>query len=248
MFGFAEKVVFITGAGGALGRAMARQYAALGAKLCLTDLAAGGLEELALALTDECQSENIMTISLDVADSDAVRHSVRACVERFGHVDILVANAGVFPRKSFVEITDEEWRRTFVINVDGVFYCCREAVRYMPPGSCIVSLASIAAHRGSRDHVHYAATKGALLSMMRSLAWELAPHIRVNCVSPGPVDSPMVSDLMLHRGESIVRQTPLGRLATPDEVARTVVFVTSDWASHITGAAIHVNGGSYIAG
>lgn len=243
---FHGKVVFITGAGGALGRAMTRLYATHGANLFLTDLPTQGFRSLA---NDYLGSgSTVATSELDVTRSLEVRAAMQQCAIRFGRIDVLIANAGIFPRKPFAEITDEEWSQTFAINVDGIFYCCREVLRHMPPGGTIVSLASIAAHRGSRDHAHYAATKGAALGLMRSLAWELAPAIRVNCVSPGPVESPMTADLMRSRGDSVLRQTPLGRLATPEEVAKTVLFVSSDWASHITGATLHVNGGSYIAG
>ncbi|MCW2240506.1 SDR family NAD(P)-dependent oxidoreductase [Azospirillum canadense] len=246
MLSFDGKVVFLTGANGAIGRATVNLLAELGATLWLTDLSSaslGGLVEDIRAQGGRAEADGV-----DVTRSASVDRSLAACAEAFGRIDVLIANAGIFPRGVLSDISDDEWRRTFAINVDGVFHCCRGVTRFMPEGGNILALASIAGHRGSRDHAHYAATKGAVLSLMRSLAWELAPGIRVNCVSPGPVDSPMVAELMQHRGEQVLRGTPQQRLAQPEEVARAIAFMASDWASHITGQTLHVNGGSFIGG
>ena len=243
---FHRQIVFLTGANGTIGRATAKLLGSLGASLFVTDISIDGLESC--LLEHGVDRSRIAVRVLDVARSKDAEAAVDACAAQFGAIDILIANAGVFPRRAFRDITDEEWRHTFAINVDGVFYCCRAALPHMRAGGSIISLASIAAHSGARDHAHYAATKGALLSLMRSLAWELAPDVRVNCISPGPVGSPMVAELMQHRGKQILRQTPLNRLAAPDEIAKAIAFMSSSWASHITGSAMHVNGGLYIAG
>jgi 3-oxoacyl-[acyl-carrier protein] reductase len=112
----------------------------------------------------------------------------------------------------------------------------------------VVNIASMAGHRGSYQHAHYAAAKGAVLSFTRSLALELAPRVRVNAVSPGLIDTPMVRPLMAARGPQLIEQTPLKRLGTSEEVARVIAFLCSDWASFITGETVHVNGGLYIVG
>ena len=109
-----------------------------------------------------------------------------------------------------------------------------------------MNIASMAGHKGSYMHSHYAAAKGAVLTFSRSLALELAPRVRVNAISPGLIDGPMVQPLLRVRGPELIEQTPLKRLGTPDEVARSVAFLCSDWASFITGETVHVNGGLYI--
>lgn len=246
MISFTGKVVFLTGAAGAIGRATASLLGNLGAVLRITDIDAAALEEFAAELRG--RGIEVEIDGVDVSRSDSVDAALAACAQRHGRIDVLIANAGIFPRNEIGLISDEEWRRTFAINMDGVFYCCRGVARYMGGGGNIVALASIAGHRGSRDHAHYAATKAGVLGLMRSLAWELAPDIRVNCVSPGPVESPMVAELMQHRGEQVLRATPQRRLAQPEEVAKAIAFMASDWASHITGQTLHVNGGSFIGG
>ncbi len=110
----------------------------------------------------------------------------------------------------------------------------------------MVNIASMAGHRGSYQHAHYAAAKGAVLSFSRSLALELAPRVRVNAVSPGLIDTPLVQPLLKVRGPQLIDQTPLKRLGTSEEVARVIAFLCSDWASFITGETVHINGGLYI--
>jgi 3-oxoacyl-[acyl-carrier protein] reductase len=118
----------------------------------------------------------------------------------------------------------------------------------MNDGGSMVHIASVAGHRGSRQHAHYATAKAGVLGLARSLAQEFAPrNIRVNSVSPGIIDTPMVNDLMRGKGDYILASTPLGRMGTPDEVAGVIAFLASDLASFVTGETVHVNGGYYIA-
>ena len=153
--------------------------------------------------------------------------------------------AGIYRPSRIADMSDEEWSTTLSVNLDGTFFYCREFLPLLAEGSAIVMLSSIAA-RGSATFGHYSASKSALHGLMRSLALELAPRTRVNAVSPGPVDSPMVAPLMAARGAEIIAQTPLKRLCTTTEVAKVVAFLCSDWASFITGENVHVNGGLYM--
>lgn len=171
-----------------------------------------------------------------------------ACRDRFGHADFLVTGAGVYRDQLVASMSDEQWRETLGINLDGVFFTCRAVAPLLRDGGAIVNIASMAGHRGSYQHAHYAAAKGAVLSFSRSLALELAPRIRVNAVSPGLIDTPLIRPLLAAKGDELIKATPLKRLGRPEEVARAVAFLCSDWASFVNGETLHINGGLCIVG
>ena len=144
-------------------------------------------------------------------------------------------------------MADDQWRQTISINLDGVFYFCRAIQPILRDGGAILNIASMAAHRGSYQHAHYAAAKGGVLSLTRSLAVELAPrNIRVNAVSPGLIDTPLIQPLLAVRGDQLLEATPMHRLGRPEEVANVIVFLCSDMASFVTAETIHINGGLYV--
>lgn len=245
MFDFAGRTLFLTGANGAIGRAVTRMFFECGANLFLTDLDTNGLDELSHSLGAPAR---IGTAHLDVTDATRVDDAVARCVSQFGEIDFLVPLAGLYPESSLATMSTAEWRRAIDVNLDGVFLCCQSAAPHLRDRSAVVVVSSIAAHRGSAMHAHYAAAKGGVLGLARSLALELAPRTRVNAVSPGIIESEMTRRLVAARGVQLVAQTPLGRLGQPDEVASVIAFLCSDQASFITGETIHVNGGLYIAG
>jgi 3-oxoacyl-[acyl-carrier protein] reductase len=140
-------------------------------------------------------------------------------------------------------------RCVHAVNLDSAFFALQALAPLLRDGGAMVALTSIAAHRGSFRHSHYASSKSGLVALVKSAAQELAPRgIRANCVSPGPVDTPMVRPLMQAQGENILRNTPLARIASPLDVAHAVLFLCSDWSTFITGQVLHVNGGQYIPG
>jgi len=160
-----------------------------------------------------------------------------------------VPAAAIYDEHSILTMTDEQWRRTLSINLDGTFYLCRAAVPALQEGGAIVTLCSDGAHSGSMPrHAHYGASKGGVLSFTRSLARELAPRIRVNTVSPGVIDTPMVRDLLQDHREAFLAATPLARFGTGREIAEAILFLCSDRAGFITGQTIHINGGAHIGG
>jgi 3-oxoacyl-[acyl-carrier protein] reductase len=245
MFDFGGKVLLLTGANGGITRAIARQFHQLGARLVLSDLNEAGLSAFGAEL--DRTGASVATLKGDAtqsADSDA---AVALARERFGGLDFLVTGAGLYLDQLIETMTDAQWRQAIGVNLDGVFYSCRAASKALRDGGAIVNIASMAGHRGSYQHAHYAAAKGAVLSFTRSLAVELAPRVRVNAVSPGLIDTPMVVPLLKARGPQLIDQTPLKRLGTPAEVARVIAFLCSDWASFVTGETVHINGGLYIA-
>ena len=169
----------------------------------------------------------------------------------FGGLDIFVGNAGIWPPNdvALADMTDEQWRRTMAENVDAMFYTTRAAARRLERGGRIVLVSSTAGQRGEAYHADYAASKGAMISFVKSLAVELAPRdVTVNAVAPGWVDTEMVAEPMSQGRDRIIANIPIGRVATPRDIAGPIVFICSELARHITGEILNVNGGSVLCG
>lgn len=245
MLNFKGKVLLLTGANGGIPRAVARMFHGLGASLVLTDIDIDGLNVFSRELDQGMDC--VAVIRHDARDRGDADTAVRTAVKRFGGIDFLVTGAGLYRDQAVCDMTDEKWRETLDVNLNGVFYTCRAAMPALREGAAIVNIASIAGHKGSPQHAHYAAAKGAVLSFSRSLAVELAPRVRVNAVSPGFIDTPLIQHFPAARVAAVVESTPLKRMGRADEVAGAVAFLCSDLASFITGETIHVNGGFYIA-
>lgn len=244
MFDFSGKTLLLTGANGGITRAIARTFHELGANLVLTDLDEAGVKGFGAEL--DATGKRVAALKGDVTQSADADAAVALCQARFGGIDYLVTGAGLYLDQLVETMSDAQWRQTIGINLDGVFYTCRAATKALRDGGAVVNIASMAGHRGSYQHAHYAAAKGAVLSFTRSFALELAPRVRVNAVSPGLIDTPLIQPLLKLRGSQLLDATPLKRLGRPEEVARVIAFLCSDWASFINGETIHINGGLYI--
>jgi len=169
----------------------------------------------------------------------------------FGGLDIFVGNAGIWPPEDvpLAEMTDEHWRRTMNENVDAMFFTTRAAARLLERGGRIVMVSSTAGQRGEAYHADYAASKGAMISLVKSVAVELGKRdITVNAVAPGWVDTEMVAEAISATREQIAAAIPVGRVATPKDIAGPIVFLCSEHARHITGEILNVNGGSVLCG
>lgn len=245
MFDFSGRTLVLTGANGGIGRAVAEVFAAAGANLVLADLDGPALD--AFAATLGIGEARIATRAVDVAKPEDAEALVGLAAARFGAIDFLVPSAGIYLSQPFAGMSDAQWRQTLSINLDGVFYLCNRAAPHLREGSAIVNLTSVATHRGAVSNAHYAASKGALGALTRSLARELAPRTRVNAVAPGVIETPMTTALVEARGAETLAATPLGRLGQPSEIAAVIAFLCSKAASFVTGETIHVNGGLYMA-
>ena len=188
----------------------------------------------------------------DLGSPDGVAGLFDRAQREFGGLDIVVGNAGTWPAEDVPvgELDDERWRTTLRNNLDAIFFTARAAARALGTGGRIVLVASSAGQRGESFHADYAAAKGATISFVKSMAVELAPRdITVNAVAPGWVDTEMVAPAVAAGGrERIAATIPLGRLATPRDIAAPIVFLCSDEARHITGEILNVNGGSVLCG
>jgi 3-oxoacyl-[acyl-carrier protein] reductase len=246
MFDFNDRVLLLTGANGGIGREVAKLFYQCGASMVLTDLDGEDLESFAREL--DPGAKRVATLQMDAANPDDSRKAVQLAVEQFGGIDYLVPSAGLYRSQPIREMTDEQWRQTLSINLDGVFYLCQRAIPALRPNSSIVNLSSMAAHRGAFNNAHYGASKGGLLALTRAMARELGPNTRVNAVSPGIIETPMTQNLIATRGSDSIDQTPLKRLGKPSEIASVIAFLCSEGASFMTGETLHVNGGLHMAG
>jgi len=188
----------------------------------------------------------------DVSQKRQVDGMIKYAVGELGKIDILVNNAGIWKYAAIDRMTEEQLKETIQVNLYGVFYATTASVPYMikQKSGNIINISSTAGQRGEPFHSHYAASKGAVISLTKSLAVELAPYnIRANCVAPGWVDTDMShASLTGEDREKILHGIPLGRAATPEEIAGSILFLASDLASFITGEIINVNGGSVLCG
>jgi len=186
----------------------------------------------------------------DISKATHVQKMVDAGIE-LGGIEILVNNAGIFPRVEFLEMSEEQWTRVLDVNLKGTFLCTQAVARQMVErglrGS-IVNLASVAAFHGSPRGVHYVSSKAGIVGLTRAVAMELACYnVRVNAIAPGLTDTAQPRYGMTEEElQAAGRQIPLGRLATPEDVANLAVFLASEEAGHITGQTIHVNGGRFL--
>lgn len=246
------KVAVITGASRGIGAATAIRFAEHGAHLALNYFKHEADASIIAARTRSL-GVRAVAIQADVSRFDDVRALFERTLDEFGRLDIVVANAGIWTGDAVDDLDENKWKRTIEVNLGGVYACCHFAAKIMKPqkSGCIVTVSSTAGQRGEAGHSNYAASKGGVISLTKSLATELGPYgINVNCVAPGWVDTDMSAEPLRRPREleKIVAGIPLRRVATADDVAGPILFLASELARHITGEVLNVNGGSVLCG
>lgn len=245
-----DKVSLITGAGSGIGRATAILFAKEGAKVVVADLVTESGEETVKLIRDA--GGDSVFVKVNVTKAEDVQKMIETTVNHYEKLDILFNNAGVNIMAPILETSEELWDRIININLKGVFLGCKYAVPIMikQGGGVIINTASTFAFVGANNFSAYCASKGGVLALTRALALELAPHkIRVNCICPGTIETPLVRQIWEKSGrpeemrESRLRLHPIGRLGKPEDVANAALFLASEESSFVTGTALFVDGG-----
>lgn len=237
------KTAIITGGGSGIGKAIAAAFVREGARVMICGRDRGKLELAASELGTGC-----VPVAADVGDPRDIEHAVSAAAGQIQRIDILVNNAGVLLAGNAESLTDQQWQQTFDVNVRAVWLLSRAVLPHMRAagGGSIINIGSVLSFLGARNRVAYAASKGAVLAMTRAMAVDhAAEKIRVNCICPGIVETEMVAAFAVDEAARKQRMAmhPMGRFGQPEDVAGLAVFLASDAASWITGAAYTVDGG-----
>ena len=239
----------ITGAGSGIGKAIAQTFARNGARVLAVDIDLVSAGTVAREI--KAQGGIALAVQCDVTDPIQVTHAVQIALEEFNSLHILVNNAGISPLRNFEAISLEEWNRVLAVNLTGPFLFCQAAMvhlREAGKAGRIINIGSLAGQTGGiAVGAHYAASKGGLMVLTRQLAKILAGDgVTVNSISPGTTDTALTQAWGEESRQALIRQIPLGRLATPQDIANLALFLASDNAAYITGATININGGLFV--
>jgi NAD(P)-dependent dehydrogenase (short-subunit alcohol dehydrogenase family) len=244
-----DKVALITGAGSGMGRLAAQMFAREGAAIVAADVAEGQLKETAASI--EVEGHSITSVVMDVTDADSVRSAIEAGVRAFGHLNVLYNNAGIFPDDdtSVVETEVSVYERVMNVNAKGVYLCCKYGIPELikAGGGSVINIASFVALMGCTvPQDAYTSSKGAVLSLTRSLAVQYGRDaIRANAICPGPILTPMLESLFPSEEERLKRldRIPLGRFGRAEDVVYAGIYLASDESSWMTGTTFVIDGG-----
>lgn len=246
---FKNKMVLITGSSRGIGRAAAKAFLELGARVAINGRSTETVETTIKSLSSE---DTLVAAPGDISTAKGCESVVKSAVSGLGGLDVLVNAAGVLFATSIADSTEEIWNKTLDINLKGTFFCSKFSIPSLrKSGGNIINLASDAGLIGEKELSVYCASKGGVVNMTRAMALELAPQIRVNCICPGYVDTDMIRRDIIDQSEDsssleeeIINYAPLKRMAKAEEIAKAILYFASDDAANITGAALQIDGGS----
>jgi 3-oxoacyl-[acyl-carrier protein] reductase len=241
------KVALVTGGAQGIGRAIALLLAREGAKVAISDINLERAQETCREI--ESWGGGALAIGGNVADAQAAEAMVHQTVEKFDRLDILVNNAGITRDQVLLRMKEEDWDLVLSVNLKGAFHCTKAALRpfLKQKGGKVVNIASVTGEMGNAGQANYAASKAGLIGFTKSIAREYARrNIQVNAVAPGFIDTAMSQAIPQKDREFLIKQIPMERLGTPEEVAGAVLFLSSPAADYITGQVLNVNGGMYM--
>ena len=243
------KTVLITGGSRGIGASCVKLFAEANCNVAFTYVKA---KDRADELVSKF-GEKVKAYKVDMESEEEINNCVKQTIRDFGGVDILVHNAGIWNDGTLEKMTLEHWKKLLRINLDSMFLFTKAVVPFMKEKKWgrIINVSSTAGQRGEAFHSHYAASKGGMISFTKSMAWELGPYgITTNSVAPGWVDTEMNDEVFADKDykEKIRKDIPVGRIATADDIAYPILFLATDYARHICGEIVNVNGGSVLAG
>jgi len=246
------KIAVISGGDSGIGRSVAVLFAREGADVAILYLEEQQDAEITKQLVEN-EGRKCFLFKGDISDPEVAKQAIDEILAHYGKINILVNNAGVqYQQKDIVNISNEQLEKTFKTNIFAMFYLTKQVISHMQEGDSIINTTSITSYQGHDELIDYASTKGAITSFTRSLSNNLMKQkkgIRVNGVAPGPIWTPLIpSSFDAETVEKFGKDTPMGRMGQPSEVAPAYLFLASDDASYITGQVIHVNGGQIVNG
>ena len=236
-----DQVVLVTGAGQGMGQEIVQHFAKAGASVAALDINSDAVNETISLLP----SDKAIGLTANIADSHSVKDAIDNVVAKFGRLDVIINCAGVGSFDTFLETPDEHWDKVIGVNLNGTFYCCREAGKVMAKqgSGSIINISSTAALTGEGPS-HYCSSKAGVMGLTRSISRELASHgIRVNTIIPGPTNTPMMADVPDEWTQKMIDDIPLGRMGESIDIAKVASFLACDDSGFITGQNIAVNGG-----
>ncbi len=242
IFDLKGKVAIVTGAARGIGQGIALELARQGADVVVSDIIPG---DDTVTQIKKMKRKSVY-MKTDISSEKDVMALISQTVSQFGKLDILVNNAGIFMPGDSTQVTEEDWEKTIHVNLKGTFFCCREAIKVMKPGSSIINISSVAGMAGYSQGASYCASKGGIRLLTKELAAEFGSKgIRINSVHPGVIETPMTMDLLKDpkMREGTLAKIPLKRTGQPADIAGPVAFLASDAAAYMTGAEVVADGG-----